>query len=348
MQGQKTTALAIVTATSALALAACGGKSEHAAVREASAAQPAGVAYVVRDTTIAATQEATAVAEPFAQAMLSTKLMGTVTAVLVKEGDKVSAGQPLVRIDARDLDAKRQQVQAGIASAEAMYHEAELMTNRMRALYADSAAPKAQLDAAEAGLARARAGVNAARAGESEIDAVAGYSVVRAPFAGTVTQRFVDPGAFAAPGAPLVTVQDNRTLRIAATVAPEFATKVSRGGRVAVTVEGVAATATVEGVVPAPGGSLYTVNAIVQNRDGSLLSGGAARMQVGTGTRQALLVPSGALRREGDLVGVSVTSGGTTTTRWIRTGNAVGDRIEVLAGLAAGDTVRVPNGSSKE
>ena len=346
MQGLKTTALALVTATTAVTLAACGGKNEHAAVRAAEAAQPVGAAYVVRDTTIAATQEATAIAEPFAQAMLSTKLMGTVTAVLVKEGDKVSAGQPLVRIDARDLDAKRQQVQAGIASAEAMYREAELMANRMRALYADSAAPKAQLDAAEAGLARARAGVSAARAGESEIDAVAGYSVVRAPFAGTVTQRFVDPGAFAAPGAPLVTVQDTRTLRIAATVAPEVAAKVSRGARVPVTVEGVAATATVEGVVPAPGGSLYTVNALVPNREGTLLSGGSARLMVGTGTRQALLVPGSALRREGDLVGVTVTSGGTTTTRWIRTGTTVGDRVEVLAGLAAGDTVRVPSGAA--
>ena len=54
--------------------------------------------------------EATAVAEPFAQATVSTKLMGTVTAVLVKEGDRVRAGAPLVRIDARDLEAKREQV----------------------------------------------------------------------------------------------------------------------------------------------------------------------------------------------------------------------------------------------
>ena len=278
--------------------------------------------------------------------MLSTKLMGTVTAVLVKEGDKVSAGQPLVRIDARDLDAKRQQVQAGIASAEAMYHEAELMTNRMRALYADSAAPKAQLDAAEAGLARARAGVSAARAGESEIDAVAGYSVVRAPFAGTVTQRFVDPGAFAAPGAPLVTVQDNSSLRIAATVAPAMAAGIARGASVAVTVEGVPATAKVEGVVPAPGGSLYTINAIAPNRDGKLLAGGAARLMARSGTRQALLVPTAALRHEGDLVGVLATSGGTTTTRWIRTGATIGNQVEVLAGLAAGDTIRVPGGSA--
>ena len=62
MQGAKTTALALVTASSALALAACGGKDAHTAVREAAAAQPTGDAVVVRDTTIAATQEATAVA----------------------------------------------------------------------------------------------------------------------------------------------------------------------------------------------------------------------------------------------------------------------------------------------
>lgn len=344
MQALKVMAMA----STAVVLAACGGAKEHGAVREASAAQPDGAPYVVRDTSVMATQEATAVAEPFAQATVSTKLMGTVTAVLVKEGDRVAAGQPLVRIDARDLDAKRQQVQAGIASAEAMHREAELMATRMRALFADSAAPKAQLDAAEAGLARARAGVSAARAGEAEIDAIAGYAVVRAPFAGTVTQRFVDAGAFAAPGAPLVTVQDNSTLRIAAAVAPDVAAGIKRGATVSVTVEGVEGSAQVEGVVPAPGGSLYTINALVKNRDGRLLAGGASRLRVGTGTRQMLLVPSSALRREGDLTGVTVSSGGVTTTRWIRTGAVVGDRVEVLAGLAAGDTVHVPNAKAKE
>jgi RND family efflux transporter MFP subunit len=333
---------------SAVVLAACGGARETTVVREAEAAQPRGTASVVRDSLVTATLEATAVAEPFAQATVSTKLMGTVTAVLVKEGDRVTAGQPLVRIDARDLEAKRQQVAAGIASAEAMHREAQLMTNRMRALYADSAAPRAQLDAAEAGLARAQAGVDAARAGAGELDAIAGYAVVRAPFAGTVTQRFVDPGAFAAPGAPLVTVQDNSALRIAATVAPSVARGVSRGSTVAVAVEGVAATARVEGVVPTSGGSLYTVNAVVDNRRGELVAGGAARLTVGQGTRHALLIPAAAVRREGDLTGVQATSGGVTTTRWIRLGAGLGASVEVLAGLAAGDTVWVPSGAAKE
>ncbi len=344
MQSLKVGALAATV----VVLGACGGTSEHDAVREAEAAQPAGTIFVVRDSLIPSTQEATAVAEPYAQATVSTKLMGTVIAVLVKEGDRVTTGQPLVRIDARDLDAKRAQVQAGIAGAEAQAREAELMATRIRALYADSAAPRAQLDAAEAGLVRAQAGVSAARAGQSELDAIAGYSVVRAPFTGVVTQRFVDAGAFAAPGAPLVTVQDNARLLIAATVSPVVARAVKRGSTVQVTVEGTPATATVEGVVPAAGGSLYTINAIADNKGGTLAAGGAARLIVGEGLRTALLVPARALRREGDLTGVTVTDAGVTTTRWIRIGATVGDRVEVLAGLAAGDTVRVPNGAAKE
>jgi RND family efflux transporter MFP subunit len=171
---------------------------------------------------------------------------------------------------------------------------------------------------------------------------------VRAPFAGTVTQRHVDPGAFAAPGAPLATVQDNSSLRITATVAPDVAARVKRGTTVTATIEGIEATALIEGVVPAAGGSLYTINAIVKNRDGALLAGGASRLRIGTGTRSMLLVPSSALRRDGDLTGVTVTAGGVTMVRWIRTGGQVGDRIEVLAGLAAGDTVVVPTALAKE
>lgn len=330
-----------------LGLAACGGKSAEHAPQQPDT-PPAGTALVVRDTTIAATTQASAVATPFAQATVSTKLMGTVTAVLVREGDRVRAGDPLVRIDARDLEAKREQVKASMASAQAMHHEAQLMATRMRALYADSAAPRAQLDAAEAGLARAQAGVDAARAGAGELDAVASYSVIRAPFSGVVTQRFVDVGAFAAPGAPLLTVQDQARLRIVASVPPKTARLLPRGSTVAVTVEGVSATARVEGVIPSAGGALYTINAVVDNKDGTLASGGSAELSVGEGTRTALLVPAAAVRHEGDLTGVTATSGGVTTTRWIRTGQAHGSFVEVLAGLADGDTVWVPASAAKE
>lgn len=331
--------LALLAATGA-ALAACGGSDHPAVVRDAAAAEVAGTPLAVRDSTIGVLVTATGTAEPIASATVSTRLMGTVLEVPVREGDRVAAGALLARIDARDLEAKRAQVRASLAAATAAHTEAALMAQRMRALYADSAAAKVQLDAAESGLARAEAAVAAARASEAEVDALADYAVVRAPFAGLITARHVDPGAFAAPGAPLVSIQDDARLRISVAVSPAASAGVRRGSRINATVEGVPATATVEGIVPAGAGSLFHVNALVENRDRSLLAGGAATLDIPAGTRRALLIPAGAVRREGSLTGVTLARG--AATRWVTLGQPSGEFVEVLSGLTARDTILVP------
>ncbi len=176
--------------------------------------------FTVRDTTIPAMFDAAGIAEPIARATLSTRLMGSVTEVLVREGDRVRSGEPLARIDARDVEARRAQVDAGIAAAEALYQDARTQADRFRALYADSAATRYQLEQVETGLARAEAGLQTARASRAELDAVGAYAEIRAPFSGIVTRRFVDPGAFAAPGAPIVEVQDASRLRVSVTLPP--------------------------------------------------------------------------------------------------------------------------------
>lgn len=327
-------------------LAACGTPDGARTAEDRSSPLPSqhapGEVVTIADTTIAATLAAAGVAGPIAQATLSTKLMGTVTEVLVREGDRVSAGQPLVLLDARDLVAKQAQVRAGIAEAEAVHRDAETQVARMRALYADSAATRAQLDAAETGLARAEAAVRQANAGASELAAVSDYSVVRAPFAGVVTQRFVDPGAFAAPGAPLVTVVDGRRLRVTVTAAPDAVRELRRGMRMTALVEGSTVPATVEGVVPAPAGNVYAVNAIVENADGALLVGSAATLQLPQGARQAVVIPTSAVRRQGDMTGVLLRNGDSDELRWIRLGAESDGRVEVLGGLRAGDRIVVP------
>jgi multidrug efflux pump subunit AcrA (membrane-fusion protein) len=75
----------------------------------------AGALYAVHDTTIDADFDAGGTAAPIQQATLSTRLMGTVTDVLVREGDRVAAGQIVLRLDARDLAAKSSQAAAAIA-----------------------------------------------------------------------------------------------------------------------------------------------------------------------------------------------------------------------------------------
>lgn len=339
--------LASLSLLGALTLAACGPAVPDEAARAArepglAASDSGGRTLAVADTLIAATLDAAGVAEPYAQATLSTKLMGTVTHVLVREGDRVAAGQPLVRIDSRDVTARQSQASAGLAEAEAVQRDAATQLRRMRALYDDSAATRVQLEQAETGLARADAAVRSARAAGAEAGAMSGYAVVRAPFAGTVTQRLVDPGAFAAPGAPLVTVQDGSRLRVSVSAAPEAVRALRRGDSVAATVEREPAVGVIEGVVPAPGGSLYTVNAVVDNRGARFLPGSAASLALSQGERRVILVPEGAVRREGELTGVLVRGASGPELRWVRLGRPVGELVEVVSGLRAGERIVVP------
>ncbi|MHB8838293.1 MAG: efflux RND transporter periplasmic adaptor subunit [Gemmatimonadaceae bacterium] len=330
-----------VTPAILLLAAACGGDDKPAGVPAAAAMGPT---IAVVDTTLPTVFEASGPALPVAEATLSTKLMGAVTAVLVNEGTRVAAGTPLVRLDASDLDAKSRQASAGIAAAEAAHREALAQATRIRALYADSAAPKAQLDAVEAGLARASAGLDAARAGATELNAVRAYGVLRAPFAGVVTHRFVDAGDFAAPGAPLVTVQDGSRLRITAAVPAAMATRVKAGMKLSAKIEGQAVQAVVEGVVPSAA-TMYTINAIVANAKGAFPSGGAATLAVPAGaTEHALLVPLSAIVRDGDLTGVRVVRDGRSELRWVRLGDVRGDRVTVRTGLQAGERVALAGG----
>ena len=326
--------------TALLTLAACAHPGDERK-QEATPPRAVGVLYTVKDTALESSFEASGTAAPLRQATLSTKLMGTVLQVLVREGDVVAAGQPLVRIDARDIAAKQSQVAASIAEAEAMERDARTQAGRMRALYADSAATRAQLDAAETGLTRAEAALRAAHAGAAELGAVSDYATIRAPFAGTVTKRFVDPGAFAAPGAPLIAVQDGSRLRISASATPDVASRLRPGQPLAATIEGQAVSAVVEGLVPAQAGNLYVVNATVANPGGRILPGSTATLRVPLGTRMALAVPGDAVTRQGDLTGVTVRTAAGDETRWVRLGQAAGGFVEVNGGLRAGEQVVV-------
>ncbi len=321
-----------------LVVAACGRGDDAA---PPAPAHQAGTIVVVSDTVRPDYFEAAGIASATEQAALSTRLMATVRSVEVLEGARVHAGDTLVRLDASDLDARRHQARAAVTEAQATADLAAVTAGRMAALYADSAAPKATLDAAETARSRAEAGLAAAQAAVAELDATAAYAVIRAPFDGIVTRRDVDPGAFAAPGAPLIEIASTGRLRIVVTVPAELARGLAAGHHLAARLEGVPVDATIEGVVPS-GGNLYTINAIVANRRGTYLAGSAATLLVATGDHHVVLVPTAALVHQGDLVGVQRRLGGSAALTWITVGAAVGDRTEVLSGLAAGDSVIVP------
>ncbi|WP_337169643.1 efflux RND transporter periplasmic adaptor subunit [Gemmatimonas aurantiaca] len=347
---ESTRALAMpVVLMTALIAAGCSGNDESHPRESARVDGPvamsdtAGVLLTITDTTFSGSFGAAGVAAPLEEATLSTTLMGTVTDVLVHEGDRVHTGQVLLRIDAGELAARAQRLSASVADADAMHRDAEVQARRFAALYADSAATRAQYEAAQTGLARAEAGVRAARAAAAELDAASRYSTLRAPFDGVVIRRAIDRGGMATPGAPLLTVQNATTLRISAAAPITVTRRLHRGQRVDVIIGDVSATATIEGVVPAGSSNLFTVNALVQNRDAHYAAGSSATILLPTDSVRGIMIPVRALLRDGDLVGVLVDRGGMRERRWIRVGGTFGDRVEVTSGLHAGDRVVMPH-----
>lgn len=322
---------------------ACGGAGPAARPPQAAAS---GATYIVRDTVIESSFEVSGIAGPVERAVLSTKLTGSVTRVLVQEGDRVRRGALLAQIDARDIDAKRTQVEASVSAAEAVHREATTQAARFRALYADSAATRYQLDQVETGLARAEAALGAARASGAELDAVGDYANISAPFAGLITQRFADPGAFVAPGSPVIEIQRDDRLRLSVTVPPATAQALRAGQVLQATIEGREALAEVEGVFPVSAGAVYTINAIVANPKGEFLVGGAATLRIPQGQRRTILLPASALIQEGDLTGVRVRTPAGTELRFLKVAaitSAVAAPsfpvVEVLSGLRVGDAI---------
>lgn len=306
-----------------------------------------GTPIVLADTVLTTTFDAPGVADPLQQATMSTRLMGAVTAVHVAEGQMVRAGQSLVEIDARDLTARAAQIAASVADAEALQREAATHAARFTALYQDSAATRAQYDAALTGVARAEAGLRAARASAGELESMRSYATVRAPFSGMITMRMADVGSFAAPGTPLVIVQDISSLRLSASIPADVARTLRKGAVLAVQVEGDSGSATVEGVIPTSTGGLFIVNARLLNTHNRYRAGSVVTLRVPMGTRAAIAVPQDALVRDGDLVGVIVRHNGLDARRWVRIGMQTTTHAEIVGGLRIGETIVRPAVTSR-
>ena len=284
---------------------------------------------------------------------LAAKVMGNVVAVHVREGDRVRAGQRLVEIDGREARAARDAVEravdganAAVAAAEANATLAATNLKRFTALGARGSVSPAEFDEVRAKATVANAELDRAHrareqlvAQRAEAGVIADYTRVRAPIDGVVTARFVDPGAQAAPGMPLLTVEDDRSMRVE-TSAPEELS-VRAGDAVTIEAGGKRIAAHVTRVVAAlDAASRSAIVKIDLPPNAGLRSGTFANVLFTSGTRRAVAVPASALQTRGSLASVFVVGrDGIARLRLVTAGDAVNDRVEILSGLDAGETV---------
>lgn len=311
--------------------------------------------------------EAGGVVRARTSATITSRILAPVRERRVSAGDRVRAGQVLVVLDARDLSASARAAEAmargarqgasaaaaDVQAAEAAFDLAAATYRRLAALHARASATAQELDeartalrAAESRLAGARAradqaadGVAQAAAGRDAASAAASFSILTAPFDGLVTETFVDPGGMAAPGTPLVRVEDVRGFRLEVQVDESRARYVSNGAEVPVILDAQAGGAAMSGRVDeiaraVDADSRAFVVKIALPAGAAIRSGTFGRAIFDGAPRRALRVPERAIVRHGQVTSVFVVDNGVARLRMV---SVRGD--EVLAGLADGETV---------
>jgi RND family efflux transporter MFP subunit len=353
--------------------AGCGRDAPHAGTApESSPPLPVTAARVsARD--VPELLEAGGVVRARTSAALTSRIVALIREVRVEPGDTVRAGQVLVVLDGRDLASNARRAKEAVAAAEQASHAAtaerdaaqaalafaQATHQRIATLHGRRSATAYELDqavsalrSAEARLAGAEARIQEAgaaaaslRAGSESAETTASYAVITAPFDGLVTEKLVDPGNMATPGAPLVRVDRRGGFRLEVRVDESRAAYVRSGDRLDVAFDfgSESMAGTVSEIARAIDADLHAFVIKIDLPDSDRLRPGMfGRARVPGPSHRALLVPGTAVVRRGQVASVFVVEQGHARLRLVSTGASTGDEVEVLAGLSEGEIVVTP------
>ncbi|HKP63693.1 MAG TPA: efflux RND transporter periplasmic adaptor subunit [Polyangiales bacterium] len=260
---------------------------------------------------------------------IASLISGTVVEVRVGLGSSVRSGEVLVRVSAREIDARVEQARAMAALADPERDRAVHLRN-------EGAISTAQYDAAVTQW-------NIAQARQAEANAIAEHATIRAPFAGVITGKLANAGDTAMPGQPLLTLEAPGAFRFEARVPETLAARaLSIGKPVSIRLDGRedAIHGTVAEIQPASDEATRTRLAKIDlPRTPGLRSGWFGRLLLATGASSAVSVPARAVIRQGQLEGVFVVDAGTARLRLVRSTRERDGRLEIASGLAGDESI---------
>jgi membrane fusion protein, multidrug efflux system len=317
-----------------------------AAVSEVSPVAGRAVAVaVVRETVF---EQATGTVQAKFETVISARITATISKINVRAGDRVSRGETLVELDAREAGAQVAQQRQIVSAAQARLTRARRDHQRVQNIFETTpeAISRADVDAAVATLRGAEAELGRARRAVEEARTTSSYATITAPIDGTVIDRYADPGDTATPGTPLLRLYNPRLLRLEANVRESLATRLTKDTELAVHIDALDAdlAGTVDEIVPSadPGSRSFLVKITLPENE-SIYPGMFGRLRIPSGEAERYYVPEVAVRRMGQLEFVLTPGAQGAVRRYVRTGIRGSDgRIEVLSGLEPGDQVLVP------
>jgi len=336
----------------ALLTAGCGEKKQTVA-----AAPP-----VVRDVALVQAQraaipdyvEAMGTVRAAQTSQLSSQIVATISAIRAAEGQRVRKGDVLIVLDDAQQQAGLDRASAAvnaarqdIAASDADYGLANSTLARYQTLFErKSVSPhefdqvQAQAKAAVAHRDQAQAGLAQATAAEAQARSALGYTRIRAPFDGVIAEKRADPGVLAAPGVPLLTIEDTHHFRMEVAVDEHDIGVIRLGAPANVVVDALGEfQGKIVQIVPAadPASRSFLVK-VELPADARLRSGLSGHARFNCGERQAITIPREAVLDRGQLQAVYVVGPDKLADlRYVTLGKPADNRVEVLAGLQEGE-----------
>ncbi|VAW49772.1 Efflux transporter, RND family, MFP subunit, AcrA/E family [hydrothermal vent metagenome] len=283
---------------------------------------------------------------PEQKASIASRLLGYIQALDVQVGQTVKQGELLFSIDSADIKSQINQANAAYKQALAGLKDAKLDYHRFRKLYQEESVSKQQFDKMRLQYSVAQQNVAAAKSSLNQAKEQLHYANVKAPFDGVVVEKLAVAGDLAAPGKPILVIENASSLSVQTEVAGELFAVLRLGDEVQIVLDGQPKPfmGTVYTLVGAanPKTRTHTVKlSLPENLN--VNSGTFARVSFKRGTRQTMMVPKTAIVNRADIEGVFVMKEGRASFHMVRLGAEIGEMIEVLSGLALGEKIVVSN-----
>ena len=337
----------MLAATTAVAAAGCrkGDASAEPAGAEAVVIGPENI-VVVTEQEIRTGPALSGALAPEREATVRAELSAPVVETLIDQGQRVNAGQLLIRRDDTAISDQALSARSTVTTAQANLTVAQHEQDRNEALLKAGAIAERAVEQSRAQVTGARAQLATAQAQAASAEKMLSNTRITAPFAGIVSARAVNAGDVVSPGTALVTVVDPSTMRLEASVPAEALSAVRLGAPVDFSVTGYPNrhfTGRVTRVNPIadPATRQVRIIASLPNTGGTLVGGLFAEGRVSSESHRAPIVPQSAVDERGLRPSVVRLKSGRTEKTEVSLGlrDAATETVEVTQGLTAGDTV---------
>jgi RND family efflux transporter MFP subunit len=274
--------------------------------------------------------------------LLAARVDGRIVQVAVKLGDQVKAGQLLLTIGENTVNARLAEAQGSKEAAAARLFLAEKTFKRYEQLAQAEAVTPQEMDRIAAEREQARQNYQSATASTSQARTGVSYNRVAAPYAGKVAERLVESGSTVMPGTPLLVIERSGIPQARISVPESLVGKIALGEEMQLEIPALQRTITGTVTEIQPGSDPATRSFAVKLKlpaDAGLTPGLFLRAHRLTTSSNALLIPLTALVKRGQLTGIYVVEAKILHFRLVKIGPQLGDKVEILSGLSAGETI---------